>query len=125
MGREVAQKLQKVYNDFIRVNEWFPISAGLAEPLRAVGNIFFNGNWKDAVWKMGRFIGAEALGGVYKIYVKLGSPRQIIDRIGRVMSAYFSNSEMEVTSDGKWYIIEKDWFIFWLSRLKPTTINYR
>jgi antitoxin component YwqK of YwqJK toxin-antitoxin module len=92
---------KKIYKDFIRVNEWYPISAGLAIPLKAVGNIFYNGNWKDAVWKMGRFSADEALSGIYKIYVKLGSPRHIIDRAGRVMSAYFSNSEIKVTSDVK------------------------
>lgn len=100
-SEQLPEQSKKIYTEFIRVNEWYPLSAGLTIPLRAVGTMFFDGNWKEAVWKMGRFSADEALSGIYKIYVKLGSPRHIIDRAGRVMAAYFSNTEIKVTSDLK------------------------
>ncbi|MBN2484507.1 MAG: DUF2378 family protein [Bacteroidales bacterium] len=100
-AKTLPEPSKKIFTDFIKVNEWYPLSAGLTKPLRHVGDVFFNGDWKNAVWKMGRFSADEALSGIYRIYVKFGSPRHIIDRAGRVMAAYFSNAEIKVTSEMK------------------------
>jgi uncharacterized protein (TIGR02265 family) len=97
----LPEESKKIFTDFIKVNEWYPIVAGLTLPIRTVGKVFYENDWKKAVWEMGRFSASEALTGIYKIYVRFGTPRHIIDRAGRVMSAYFSNSEIKVSESTK------------------------
>lgn len=97
----LPESSKKIFSGFIKVNEWYPIQDGLTIPLHKTGELFYGGDWKKAVWEMGRFSAEEALTGIYKIYVKLGSPRHIIDRAGRVMSAYFSKSEIKLVSSTK------------------------
>jgi uncharacterized protein (TIGR02265 family) len=99
---EILPESSKViFKNFIKINEWYPLSSGLTIPIRAVGKVFFNGDWKQAVWAMGRYSADATLKGIYKLYVQLGSTKHIIDRASRVMSAYFSNSEIKVVSATK------------------------
>jgi len=94
----LPQQSQQIFRGFIKVNEWYDINYGLTIPIRTVGKVLFNDDWKKAVWTMGRFSAEEALSGIYKLYVQLGSTKHIIDRASRVMSAYFSNSEIKVVA---------------------------
>jgi hypothetical protein len=94
----LPEQSQQIFRGFIKVNEWYPINYGLTIPFRTVGKVLFNDDWKKAVWTMGRFSANEALTGIYKLYVQLGSTKHIIDRASRVMSAYFSNSEIKVVA---------------------------
>lgn len=92
---------RNIYLGKIVVNEWYPLNEGLTIPLHNVGKIFYDGDWQKAVLDMGKYSAEEALTGVYKLYVKMGSPRHIIDRASRIMSAYFQPSEMKVASSDK------------------------
>lgn len=92
---------QKIFLGFIKVNEWYPLIDALTVPIKTVGKVFYNDDWKTAVWEMGRFSADEALKGIYKLYVKMDSARHIIDRGSRVMSAYFNPSEIKLVSSDK------------------------
>lgn len=45
---------------------------------------------------MGRYSAESVLKGIYKLYVKLGSPKHLIDRASRVFAAYFQPSDILV-----------------------------
>ncbi len=92
---------KKIFSDLVKTNEWYSLQFGLTQPMRTVGSVFYNNDWKKAVWEMGRFSAEEALTGIYKIYVKMGSPKHIIERASRIMSAYFNPSEMKVIRSDK------------------------
>ena len=92
---------QVIFKDFVRVNEWYPLTAALTLPIKTVGKLFFNDDWKKAARIMGRFSADDALTGIYKLYVKIGTPRHIIDRAGRIMSAYFQPSEIRIVKSDK------------------------
>jgi uncharacterized protein (TIGR02265 family) len=97
----MPDKSRSIYSDLIRANEWYPLTSGLTQPMRTIGTVFYNGELKKAVWEMGRFSAEDALTGIYKLYMKMGSPKHIIDRASRIMSAYFNPSEMKVITAGK------------------------
>lgn len=90
---------KKIFTDLIRVNEWYPIMEGLTIPLHTTAEILYNNDRKKAAWEMGRFSAESVLTGIYKIYVKLGSPSHIIERAGRIMSAIFEPSDLKVTKN--------------------------
>jgi hypothetical protein len=96
---------QRIFNNLIKVSDWYPIKSGLTIPIRKVGDVFYAGDWKKAVWEMGRFSAEEALTGIYKLYVKLGSAGHIIDRSGRVMAAYFSNCEVRLAESSSKHLV--------------------
>ncbi len=85
----------------IVVNEWYPITDGLTIPLRTVGQLFYGNDWKKAVWEMGRYDADDLLTGIYKIYVRLGSPAHLISRAGRIMAAYYSDAEIKIVQNDK------------------------
>ena len=87
--------------NFIVVNQWYPITDALTVPLRMVGQIFYDNDWKKAVWEMGRFDAEDALTGIYKLYVRLGSPGHLISRAGRIMAAYYDDAEINIVASEK------------------------
>jgi uncharacterized protein (TIGR02265 family) len=99
--QSLPEEAKQIFSGFIKVNEWYPIVAGLTVPLHTVGKVFYNNDWKKSAWEMGRFSAGEALTGIYQIYVRFGTPRHLIDRAGRVMSAFFSNSEIKLIESTK------------------------
>jgi hypothetical protein len=90
-----------IMTNHIVVNEWYPIVESLTVPLRMVGEICYNSDWKKAVWEMGRFDAEDALTGIYKLYVRLGSPSHLISRAGRIMAAYYSDAELKLVHSEK------------------------
>jgi uncharacterized protein (TIGR02265 family) len=92
---------KKIMTEHIVVNEWYPIRDALTVPLRKVGEVFYENNWKKAVWDLGRYDAEDSLTGIYKIYVKLGSPGHLISRAGRIMAAYYSDAEIKVAQTDK------------------------
>jgi len=93
---------KNIFCDVIMSNKWYPVSAALVNPIKIAGRLFFNNDSKKAGWQMGRYAADFALKGIYKIYVKLGSPGHIIDRASRIMSAYFQPSELKVVTKEKY-----------------------
>jgi hypothetical protein len=85
-----------IMSSHIVVSEWYPITEALTIPLRTVAQVFYNNDMKTAVWEMGRFDAEYALTGIYKLYVKLGSPGHLISRAGRIMAAYYNDAEINI-----------------------------
>jgi hypothetical protein len=92
---------KKIMSEHIVVNEWYPIEESLTIPLRTVGQVFYGNDWKKASWELGRFDAEDILTGIYKLYVKLGSPAHLISRAGRIMAAYYDSAVIEVALSEK------------------------
>lgn len=80
----------------VRSNDWYPIKEAAITPTEMVGKQFFNNDPNKGAWELGRYSAVSALKGVYKLYVKFSSPSHIISRASRIISAYYSNSVLEV-----------------------------
>jgi hypothetical protein len=69
--------------------------------LKAEVNILYNGD-KTKLRKGSEEVVSNQLKGIYRFFVKLGSPEFVVSRIGSVHNSYFSGIELEKEiSDGK------------------------
>ncbi len=92
---------REIMSNHIVVNEWYPMKESLSIPLRTVGEVFFNNDWKKACWDLGRYDAEVTLTGIYKLYVRFGSPSHLISRAGRVMAAYYDNAQIDLKQSEK------------------------
>jgi hypothetical protein len=79
----------------VLVGDWYPLRDAIIEPTKKVCDLFYDGK-EEGAWEAGRFSADHALKGVYKVFVKIGSPGFVIDRASRIFSTYFRPSELEV-----------------------------
>ncbi|MBN1954021.1 MAG: hypothetical protein JW900_03120 [Anaerolineae bacterium] len=74
---------------------WYPVYEALVEPTEKVAQLFYDGDTKCA-WEMGRFSAEYALTGIYKFFVKIGSPGFILSRASQIFSTYYDQGEMKI-----------------------------
>lgn len=79
-------------------SKWYPLKAGLVEPTQRICTLFHKGDEQGA-WQLGRFSAEHALKGIYSLFVKLGSPGFIISRGSRIITQYYTPSEIKVTEN--------------------------
>jgi len=88
----------KIMNGLLFTNNWYPLKDSLIVPMRVISNIFFGGDEIRTARTMGRFSAEIALTGIYKFFIQFGSPKYIIEKGGRIFSAYFQPSEMVIVN---------------------------
>jgi predicted RNA-binding protein YlqC (UPF0109 family) len=93
--KSLPPESQQIMNTLSSAN-WYPITEGAITPTLKVGVLFFNGDTKKGAWELGRHSAEISLHGIYKVYVKFSSPGHIISRAGRIITAYYRPSQMEV-----------------------------
>jgi len=98
--RSLPPDSQTIFKDGIISANWYDIEQAAIIPTKKVGEVLFD-DCKKGAWESGRFSAEQALNGIYKLYVKFSSPNHIIDRAGRVFSAYYSGSEMKAINKQK------------------------
>lgn len=79
----------------IMASSWYPLKQMLIDPMAKYCDLFYHGDGKGA-WEMGRYSADVGLSGVYKIFVKAGSPDFIIKRAGSIMTGYYTPSEITI-----------------------------
>lgn len=82
-----------LFSNGITTSHWYLLDDAAITPTSQIGKVFYNDPKKGA-WESGRYSAEEALNGIYKLYVKFSSPGHIIERAGRVFSAYYEGSVM-------------------------------
>jgi hypothetical protein len=92
---------QKHFKGMIFSSAWFPINEALVLPLRTTAKLFYNANYEKTAIAMGRFSADIALTGVYKFFIKLGSPKFLIERASSLMETYFQPSRMLISTAEK------------------------
>ena len=85
----------KVYPASVLVSSWYPLKEFLIEPLRKMCDLFYARDLKGA-GESGHFSADYSLKGVYKIFVKLGSPEFMLRRAGSILPIYYTPSEIKV-----------------------------
>ena len=78
-------------------SEWYPIEDAIIQPTKIMSELCYEHPTKGA-FECGRYSAEVSLKGIYKFYVKMSSPRHIIDRASRVLQAYYDPSELKVVS---------------------------
>lgn len=90
---------QKIFKGIIITSGWYPIQDALIVPLKTISSVFFNNDQELTARTMGRFSADDALSGVYKFFVKMGSARFLIERATSLMKTYFQPCEIQVIYD--------------------------
>ena len=81
------------------VVSWYPLRLAMVEPTEKLCKLV--GASGDAVaWDLGRFSADFALRGVFRFFVRLGSPAFIIKRASRVFTTYYTNAVLRVPESG-------------------------
>jgi len=96
----LTPEARKVYQASIFPSSWYPLKELLIEPLRKMCALFYAGDLKGAK-ESGRFSADYSLKGIYKLFVKLGSPEFMLGRAGTIMGVYYTPSEMKVVESRK------------------------
>jgi hypothetical protein len=91
----LTPEARKVYPASVLVSSWYPLKELSIEPLRKMCGLFYAGDLKGAR-ESGRFSADYSLKGIYKIFVKLGSPEFMLRRAGTILPIYYTPSEMKV-----------------------------
>jgi len=86
---------RKIMNHTIFLSNWYSLQEAVIEPARKICDLFYDGRYKGA-WEAGRFRADFALKGIYKFFIKLGSPEFLIKRASRIMPTYYKPSELSV-----------------------------
>ncbi len=100
----ISPEASKVYSSSILVSSWYPLKEILVEPSANICKLFYNGNL-SGVWECGRFSAEYGLRGIYKIFVKFGSPGFLIKRASIILPTYYKPSAIEVIENTRDYAI--------------------
>ena len=90
----------KSYSSIILSNNWFDIQKMLVEPSIKIAELFYNKD-KKAFWEIGRHSADHGLKGIYRLFVKVGSPQFILNKAGDILPTYYNPSEMKGESIDK------------------------
>ncbi len=91
----LSESSRNIMTDSILVSMWYPINDAFIEPTQKVCDLFYNGNNIGAK-ELGIYSADMSLRGVYKIFVRIGSPKFLLKRASMIFSTYYSQSEIEL-----------------------------
>jgi hypothetical protein len=83
----------------VLANSWYPLKTALQEPTAKMCELFYGGNARGAT-EIGRYSADVGLNGVYKVFMKAGSPEFIFKRASSVLSSYYAPSDIKVAEAG-------------------------
>jgi len=90
---ELPEKTAKIYSESILLSQWYPLKESLIEPSQVMCDMFFKSDVKGA-WEAGRHSADFSLKGIYRIFVKMGSPQFIAQRASVILPLFYKPSKM-------------------------------
>lgn len=78
-------------------SKWYPIKEALFEPTQKIIEQFFD-NDNIGAYKVGYHSAETGLNGIYKFFIKMGSPNFIISKSAKVFGTYYKGAVMDVIS---------------------------
>lgn len=90
---------RKVMSDKISTEAWYELEEAMVEPTRRICDLFFGGESKGA-WEVGRFSADYSLWGLYRLFIKIGSPQHLVEKATQIFSTYYRPSRMEIAERG-------------------------
>jgi hypothetical protein len=86
--------------------KWYSFKYAQLIPTDYIIDNFYSNNI-DGAKEIGRYSAKESLHGIFKYFIKLGSPSFLINRAAKVFKTYYKNSHIEVVSSTKTSVILK------------------
>ena len=94
---KLPQTTRDMFLNGALASEWYPVEEAIVLPTQIMSELCYGHPTKGA-YECGRYSAEISLKGIYKFYVKMSSPKHIIDRASRVLQAYYEPSELKIVS---------------------------
>jgi len=92
----LSDKSAEIMKSKVETDLWYPLQEAFVEPTRKICDLFFDGD-KRGAWELGRSSADYALWGLYRLFVRIGSPGHMIKRASTIFSTYYRPSDMRAT----------------------------
>jgi len=96
----LSPEAKLVYAGNIQPGELYPLTPIFTEPIVKICEMFFNGDYTQAA-ELGRFSADYSLTGIYKFFIKLGSPGYVVGKASSILLNYYQPSSMLVIKNEK------------------------
>ena len=90
---------RKIMSDKISTDAWYELGDAMVTPTARICEMFFGGENRGA-WEVGRFSADYSLWGLYRLFVKIGSPQHLVEKAAQIFSTYYRPSRMEIAERG-------------------------
>ena len=97
---KLSDESKKIFEGMISASAWYPMKEAYLEPTKLVGELFFEDIY-DAAFKLGIYSAKISLAGVYKVFVRIATPRFILSRGLKMFSSYFKPSNVKIDIQNK------------------------
>jgi hypothetical protein len=91
----LSPEARAIFSGTIIPNQWYPFHLAMTEPTQSFCRLFYDSDPKGA-WALGRFSAEYALRGLFKIFVRIGSPQFIIQKAGAIFHSYYDPCAVQV-----------------------------
>jgi len=96
---KLAPQTRIVFEKTLKESAWYPLRDMIVAPTSVICQLFFNWDFKGA-WDLGRYSADYGLRGIYRLFVKFGSPEFLINKAGTILPTYYIPSSIEVVENG-------------------------
>lgn len=94
----------EAYRSKIPPSQWFPLNQYLAHPLRAVCDLFFDGEPKGA-WECGRYSADLASNRFLRLFVRMASTHLLLKRATDILEMYYKPCRSKLVDYGTGHAI--------------------
>ncbi len=91
----LSPEARKVFSSPIYKDDWFSLKEIMVEPTKKACELFLV-NSKRGAWECGRYIAEYGLKGIYRVLIKLASPKVLLKKAGPIIASYYKPSSLEV-----------------------------
>ncbi len=95
--KKLSQEGIYVFSSVINSSEWFSISEVYYPALKAVSDMFFEGNQTKAAYEVGLYSAKHDLTGVYKVFLLIGTPQFLMKASKRIIATYYRPVDVDIT----------------------------
>lgn len=96
----LTPEARAIFENKISSYDWFDLDTVYLDPVEKICELFYNGSHQGA-FDAGWFDADQALGGIYRVFIRMGSVQFIMRRASILFSSYYEGGAMEVAETAK------------------------
>ena len=93
---QLPARSRDMFSNVILATHWYPMEEGLIIPTKIISKLFYSGNDKKASYEIGRYSAEEGLKGIYKIFIKIASPKYVLKRSTVIFKTYYQDIDAQI-----------------------------
>ena len=90
---------REILRGTLLANDWYPLD--VLTSFTAAGVRLYNGGDEDVLVDRSERVVEAQLGGIYRVFIRLGSPEFILKRLGTISQTYFQGIDIAPQLDGE------------------------